>query len=247
MMPGNFTPVAKDVSLNTEMIVFQAGDWECNQNHNSQFWSHLLAWYKSLGIKMVFVDPICNYTAVVHADKWIPIKANTDVALDFAIMYTWLKEDTYDKEYMSTHTVGSEKFFPYLMGDEDGIPKTPAWASEITGIPEYTIKALAREWAAKITGVAHFCGSHIRGPYSHEPGRTEVFKFAMQGIGKPGVTQLHLHNQDQAAAVVGSFWPISMGYSYRPCVQNIPRTRVADAILEGHWKVGVVDKSPALH
>ena len=54
--------------------------------------------------------------------------------------------------------VGFDKFSDYVLGKEDGVPKTPEWASEKCGIPEWTIKALAREWATKITSTMHFYG-----------------------------------------------------------------------------------------
>ena len=67
----------------------------------------------------------------------------------------------------ATHTVGFEKFADYVLGKEDGIPKTPEWASPKCGVPEWTIKALARDFASKATSIAHyFGGGYIRGPYS---------------------------------------------------------------------------------
>ena len=76
-------------------------------------------------------------------------------------------------------------------GKEDGVPKTPEWASEKCGVPSRVIKALAKEWAAQRTSIVHgYGGSLVRGPYSSEPGRLEVCLLAMQGVGKPGVTQL---------------------------------------------------------
>jgi Fe-S-cluster-containing dehydrogenase component len=49
---------------------------------------------------------------------------------------------------------------------------------------------LAKEWASKVTTVAHVNGgSMIRGPYSHEPARLEVALLALQGVGKPGAYQ----------------------------------------------------------
>ncbi len=69
--------------------------------------------------------------------------------------YSWLSlipgltEGTYNKEYVATHTVGFDKFADYVLGKEDGVPKTPAWASPKCGVPEWTIKALAREWAPR--------------------------------------------------------------------------------------------------
>ena len=118
---------------------------------------------------------------------------NTDAALQLAIAYTWIKEGTYKKEYVATHTVGFDKFSDYVLGKEDGVPKTPAWASPKCGVPEWTIKALAREWAAQITAIAHyFGGSMVRAPYSHECARLEVVLLGMQGLGSPGVHQLQL-------------------------------------------------------
>jgi trimethylamine-N-oxide reductase (cytochrome c) len=134
--------------------------------------------------------PDLNYGAAIHADKWIPIRRNTDAALHLAIGYVWITEGTYDKKYVATHTFGFDKFEPYVLGKEDEVPKTPEWASEKTGIPAMTIKALAREWASKRTSVVHGNGGPgIRSAYSTEPGRLEVLLLAMQGLGKPGVHQ----------------------------------------------------------
>ncbi len=91
--------------------------------------------------------PISNYGAAVHADKWIPVLPNTDAALQLAIAYVWIKEGTYKKDYVETHVVGFDKFSDYVMGKEDGVPKTPEWASKKCGVPEWTIKAFAREFA----------------------------------------------------------------------------------------------------
>ena len=111
--------------------------------------SRVCYWWTELGIKSIYISPDLNYGAAVHADKWIPILPNTDAAMQLAIAYTWIKEGTYDKEYVATHTFGFEKFAEYVLGKEDGIPKTPEWAAEKCGVPEWTIKALARVWASK--------------------------------------------------------------------------------------------------
>ena len=109
----------------------------------------LLLAHRDRASSRVYVCPDLNYGAAVHADKWIPILPNTDAALQLAIAYVWITEGTYDKEYVATHTYGFDKFEDYVLGKEDGVPKTPAWASEKCGVPGWTIKALASDWANK--------------------------------------------------------------------------------------------------
>ncbi|MCA9978082.1 MAG: molybdopterin-dependent oxidoreductase, partial [Anaerolineales bacterium] len=230
--------VIKDVADHTNMIVLQAGDWETVQNYAGQWWSHVIRFYLEIGIKFVVIDPFCNYTAVAHDEmKWVPILPNTDAALDFAIIYTWIKEDTYDKDYVETHTIGFDKVKAYVMGEEDGVPKTPEWASKICGVPEWTIKALAREWARKPTSIGHFCGAHIRGPYSHEAGRTAAYKLCMQGMGGPGVHQIHLFSfnvaRQPAKTNYGPILPAMQATQFMPTEQAIPRTMVHHAIEKG--------------
>jgi molybdopterin guanine dinucleotide-containing S/N-oxide reductase-like protein len=149
--------------------------------------SQLCYWFTDLGIKQIFVCPDLNYGAAVHADKWIPIIPNTDAAMYLGIAYTWMTEGTYDKEYVKTHVVGYDKFENYVLGKEDGVPKTARWASSKCGIPSRTIKALARVWAAKPTTTVHANGGNFaRAPYCTENARLEVCLLGMQGVGKPG-------------------------------------------------------------
>ena len=145
-------------------------------------------WFTDLGIKQVYVCPDLNYGAAVHADKWIPILPNTDAAMYLAIAYIWITEGTYDKEYVATHVVGFDKFEDYVLGKEDGIPKTPNWASKKTGVPSRIIKALARAWAPSADDAPYTpTAATWPGPLlPHETMRLEVCLLGMQGLGKPG-------------------------------------------------------------
>jgi anaerobic selenocysteine-containing dehydrogenase len=188
------TNVMLDIAENSKQVLFWGCDPETTpQGLDGQMASRLCYWWTEVGVKSLYICPDLNYGAAVHADKWIPIMPNTDAALELAIAYTWIKENSYDKDYVGTHTFGYEKFEEYVLGKEDGIPKTPAWAAEKTGIPEWTIKALAREWASKRTSIAHGNGGpRIRGPYSTENARLEILLLAMQGLGKPGAHQVKM-------------------------------------------------------
>ncbi len=242
-MQDNNTNVMKDFSEHGNFLVMQAGDLETTQNYSSQFWSFMMKYWLELGIDMVTIDPFGTYTTMVHDEiAWIPILPNTDAALDFALIHLWLTEDLYDKEYVETHTVGIEKMIDYVMGKEDGIVKDAAWASELCGVPEWTIKALARKWAEGNTSIGHFCGAHIRGPYSFEPGRTEYYKLAMQGIGRPGVHQIGLFSWTVAEQIVpplgGNMSYQAGGHAelYAPNDFTIPRTAIHHAIFNGKFE-----------
>ena len=186
--------VMPDIAKNTELLLFWGCDPETTPwGFDGQMASRLCYWFTELGIKCIYICPDLNYGAAVHADKWIPIRPNTDAALQLAIAYIWIEQGTYDKEYVRTHSVGFDKFETYVMGKEDGVPKTADWAAEKTGIPAQTIKALAREWASKRTSISHGNGGPaVRGPYSTENGRLEVLLLAMQGLGRPGVHQVKM-------------------------------------------------------
>ncbi len=180
-----------DISKNAELLLF----WGCDQETTTWGWggqlpSRLSYWWSELGIKQIYIAPDCNYAAAVHADKWIPILPNTDAALYLAIAHHWFANGTYDKAYLETHAHGVEEFEAYVMGTEDGIPKTPEWAAPITGVPARITKALAKEWASKRTTIVIGNGGPaIRGPYSHEPARLQALCLAMQGLGRPGCNQ----------------------------------------------------------
>jgi anaerobic selenocysteine-containing dehydrogenase len=191
---GPSANVIQDISRNTELLLFWGCDPETTPwGFNGQMASRICYWWTQLGIKCIYICPDLNYGAAVHADKWIPIQPNTDAALQLAIAYVWITEGTYDKEYIATHTYGFKEFEAYVLGKEDGTPKTPDWASPKCGIPAGTIKALAREWSSKTTSIAHGNGGPgMRSAYATEAGRLEVLLLAMQGVGKPGVHQVKM-------------------------------------------------------
>jgi trimethylamine-N-oxide reductase (cytochrome c) len=186
--------VYDDILENTELLILTGADPESTSwGFCGQSGSIVMRWIKEAGIKIIAIAPDANFTIVIWADKWIPIRPNTDAALYLALCYIWIKEGTYDREYVETHVYGFEEFKKYVLGEEDGVAKTPEWASKITGIPTRTIKALAKVWASKRTSIGTvFGGPKIRGPYSTEVARLEAIVLAMQGLGKPGVHQVRL-------------------------------------------------------
>jgi trimethylamine-N-oxide reductase (cytochrome c) len=214
---GEMAPQANlfpDIAQHATMLLF----WGCDPETTplgvvSHMPSRLCYWLSDIGISQVYVCPDLNYGAAVHGDKWIPILPNTDAALQLAIAYIWITEQLYDKVYIASHSYGFDKFEDYVLGREDGVAKTPAWASEKCGVAEWTIKALARKWAKETVSILHGNGGPmIRGPYATEPARLEVMLLGMQGLGRPGVHQAKvlewsLWNRDYPVPFQGQFVP----------------------------------------
>jgi len=111
------------------------------------------------GAKMVVVDPRKSDTAAA-ATEWIKIKPGTDGAMAMAMCYVIVKNELYDKDFVENWTYGFEDFKKRLLGEEDGVARTPEWAEKICGVPADTIERIAKEFAtAKNKGVGSWTGT----------------------------------------------------------------------------------------
>lgn len=111
------------------------------------------------GTPIIVIDPRRSDTVRALDAEWIPIRPATDAALQDAMAYVIYSEGLqdqafldrccvgFDPAHMPQGTDGSESVTSYLLGQTDGVAKTPQWAERITGIPAETITALARRFA----------------------------------------------------------------------------------------------------
>lgn len=192
--------IMQDITNDSDMIVLWGNDPFTKTVYSGLDLPRAFQFWRELGKKIIMIEPWANDTGMVCGDKWIPIIPGTDAALAEAIAWVWIDEGTYDKAYLSTHAVGFDEetlpegapagasFKNYILGIQDGVPKDPAYAEAITGIPSRIIYELAREWAAKPTCLMGMLGGQCRRAYAHETARLMVTLQAMQGLGKPGVS-----------------------------------------------------------
>ena len=99
--------------------------------------AHIQRARKQRGAKLVVVDTYRTPTADV-ADLAVILKPGTDAALACAMMHVAFKEGFADRAYMARYTDVPDELEAHVQD------KTPAWAAEITGIPEDTIWEFAR-------------------------------------------------------------------------------------------------------
>jgi molybdopterin guanine dinucleotide-containing S/N-oxide reductase-like protein len=238
----------EDTFKNSDLIVWWSNDPESTWNNGGMDTAIWRLWLRELKRKQVFIDPFCNFTASRFGDKWIAPRIGTDSALAAAIAHIWLIEGTYDKDYIATHSYGFDQWQDYILGHEDGIPKTVGWAEGITGVKAGVIKALAREWASKRTSLAIKAGEGgaNRAIYGHEWARMMVLLQAMQGLGKPGV---NIWDGSRGCPTDKEFyfphyaWPdvatslVAEKVPKNPVTQKIYKPIVPDSILNPpvHW------------
>ena len=79
--------------------------------------------------------------------QWHALRPGTDVAIMLALAHVLATEGLADREFLQTYCTGYDRFERYLLGVDDGVAKSPQWASAISGLPAEELTALARRMA----------------------------------------------------------------------------------------------------
>jgi len=111
------------------------------------------------GTRIICVDPRRTRTSRQLADEHVFIRPATDTAVLIAMAQVIVSEGLHDQAYCDRFVLGFDEahlppgaprgssYRSYLLGEIDGVVKSPAWAEAITGIPAATIRRLAIEFA----------------------------------------------------------------------------------------------------
>jgi len=154
---------------------------------------------KQRGCKFVIIDPQYTDSASAYDAWWIPIKPNTDAAMMAGMAYHIFDKNLHDQEFINKFVQGMDKgtmpgwakgkesFREYLAGRDDGIAKTPEWASEICGVSADDIRKLAELYATTKPAALKASWSPGRNAYGEQYARMANALQAMTGnIGKLG-------------------------------------------------------------
>lgn len=148
---------------------------------------------KEAGAKVIVVDPRYTDTAIAFADEWIPLLPTTDNAVMDAMAYVMITENLHDQAFLDKYCLGfDEEHMPegvpkgnsyksYVLGDTDGIPKTPEWAEKLSKVPANTIRHLAREYATNKPAALIQGWGPQRHAYGEQPVRGATVLAAMTG------------------------------------------------------------------
>ena len=101
---------------------------------------HWLAQCVQMGSKIISIDPRLTWWGA-RAEYFLQIRPGTDGALACAWLNVVINEDLYDHEFVDCWCAGFEELAASVQ------EFTPAWAAEITGVPEADIVGSARLYA----------------------------------------------------------------------------------------------------
>lgn len=181
VMVGN----SREDLLNSKLIILWGWD-PARMISGTKTMYHLIK-AKENGARIIAVDPRYHDTAATLADQWIPIRPSTDTAVMVAMANVMIKENLHDQAFLDKYTVGFDKFKDYVMGREDGIEKTPAWAAKISDVDAATIERLAREYATTVPAALMDCQGPARSAMGEQYNRAAMTLCAMTAnVGRPG-------------------------------------------------------------
>ncbi|WP_106186226.1 molybdopterin-dependent oxidoreductase [Umezawaea tangerina] len=164
--------------------------------------------------------------------EWVGVMPGTDTAVMLALVHVLVVDRLADEEFLSAFTVGADEVRRYVLGETDGVPKTPEWAERISRTPAAAIRALAHRMAAGRTMV-NVVYSLQRG----EGGEQAIFAgltlAAFLGqIGLPGGGFAHGFGSmgDYGVGVAGAPLP-TFPQGTNPVPDFIPCARISDLLL----------------
>ena len=139
-------------------------------------------WRIRNGARMVVVDPRFTVTAS-KADRWLPIRGGTDMALALALAHHIFERGLHDRAFCDAWVVGWEEWRDFIV--ERGY--SPDWAAEVTGLEAADIRRLGDD-IASVDGCVIFSSRGVnQHTNSAQTNRALMFVAAITGNwGRPG-------------------------------------------------------------
>jgi anaerobic dimethyl sulfoxide reductase subunit A len=184
---------------------------------------------KARGVEVIVVDPRRSATVEQLGTRWIAVRPGTDSALMLALLYVLLADGLVRRDFLAKYTVGFERLERYVLGADGEVPKTPAWADAICGVPAAAISDFARVYGST-SPACLFPGYSIQRTIGGEEAVRlgVVLQAATANIGIPGGSAGAFGWEGLPEPRIGAI-PVPP----RTGQPSVPVYRWPDAVLEG--------------
>ncbi|ACA87790.1 trimethylamine-N-oxide reductase TorA [Shewanella woodyi] len=220
--------------------------WNAETHESYAYLAQLKEKVKQGKIRVISIDPVVTKTQKYLGCEQLYVNPQTDVALMLGIAHEMVTKNLHDTKFIEGYSLGFDQFLPYLMGESDGVAKTPEWASEITSVSPEIIRDLAKVMTKGRTQM--LMGWCIqRQQHGEQPYWMAAVLATMIGqIGLPGGGISYGHHYSSigvpssGAAAPGAFprnldedqKPIFDSNDFKGASSTIPVARWIDSILE---------------
>jgi biotin/methionine sulfoxide reductase len=185
------------------------------------------------GVRFIIVSPVRDDGPEGVASEWLALRPNSDVAVMLGLAHVLITEGLHDSGFLERHCVGFDAVRAYVLGESDGVPKTPRWAASLSGMDASRIIALARDMAANRTMIAVNWAIQ-RADHGEQPYWMAVTLAALLGqIGLPGggFGFGYSSTNGMGRAELGFRWP-AFPQGRNPVADFIPVARLTDLLLD---------------
>ena len=226
----------RTIAQNTETLVMFGGINPKNSQvsmggiteHETASWFEQFA--KNDRMRCINIGP--QRTDAPEGCEWLPLRPASDTALMLALAWVIETDGLTDHAFLQRYTTGFERFRPYLMGETDGVPKSPDWASPLCGVSPDDITQLAHRMATTRTLITA-AWSLQRGEHGEQPYWMSAVLSAMLGqIGLPGGGVGYGYG---AIGGIGKSFKrlsgLALDQGQNPVEHVIPVARIADLLL----------------
>ncbi|PKH02236.1 trimethylamine-N-oxide reductase TorA [Psychromonas sp. MB-3u-54] len=220
--------------------------WNAETHESFAYLAELKEKVQQGKIRVISIDPVVTKTQRYLDCEQLYVNPQTDVALMLGIAHEMITKKLHDEKFIEGYSLGFERFQPYVLGESDGLAKTPEWASKITGVSPEIIRDLAKVMTKGRTQI--MMGWCIqRQQHGEQPYWMAAVLATMIGqIGLPGGGISYGHHYSSigvpssGAAAPGAFprnldgdqKPIFNSHDFKGASSTIPVARWIDAILE---------------
>jgi biotin/methionine sulfoxide reductase len=226
-----------EIAQHTELLVTFGGlrrsnAWVVPGGHDRHVGSGL-ARRAAASTRIVSLAPADSDVFSELDHEWIPMMPGTDVAVMLALIHVLIADGLADRAFLDRYTSGAEPVRAYVLGETDGVAKTPEWAEAISRVPATRIRRLAHEMAASRT-LVNVVYAVQRGEYGEQPvfgGLTLAAFLGQIGLRGGGFSHGYGSMGDYGVGVARVPTPV-FPQGQNPIDSFIPCARISDLLLK---------------